>query len=117
MSKIPSQLFASIIVSTSGITLVESIRFVVSVRGLCHAKRGDELNRNLATNLITPTVNRNDLLDVKCTARHADLVERADLLREVLADILVLVADHVGRFYGETYCGAEGTGNKERRRR
>ena len=29
-----------------------------------------------------------------------------DLLRQELANRLILVADYVGRFYTETYCGA-----------
>lgn len=54
----------------------------------------------------------------KCHRRTgANIDERVKEERVLGRDILILVADHVGRFHTETYCGPEGTGNKERRRR
>ena len=56
--------------------------------------------------------NRQKLLDIEITTRHADLIERADLLRGILPNRLVLIADYVGRFDAEAYCGAGGLAQK-----
>lgn len=55
--------------------------------------------------IITSVINRDELLDVECAIVNADLIERADLLGKVLPDGFRLVADNVGRFDTEAYCG------------
>ena len=87
-----------------------SIPFAFTIVGIATGEStcvGVELNVNLTiTNIITLTIHGDELLDVERTASHANLVECASLLRQTLANVLALVADYVGRFDTETYCGA-----------
>ena len=72
-----------------------------------YAEAGVELNvHRTVTDVVAFAVNGKELLDVERTALNADLIERADLLRGKLAHRLILVADYVGRFDAEAYCGA-----------
>ena len=103
-----NEFFRVLVIPTShGLLLVEFLRPIVRIRGLKSAKSTLKLNIDgTLTNKVTVAINGDKLLDVKRTARHADGIERADLLREVFANRLILVADYVGRFDAEAYCGA-----------
>ena len=103
--KISNQLISLFIVPTGRAVIIIFVLAIVGVTRQKNAKRALELNIDVTiADIVAFAVIRNEFGEFKTTT--ADCIKRADLLREVFADALILVADYVSRFNAETYCGA-----------
>ena len=102
---IRDQFVGLLVVPSSGAIIIILILAIVRIGMIKNTEGSLELDVDFTiTDIVAIAVIGDEFGKFKSTA--ADSIESAYLLRDVLAYVLILVADHVGRFDAEAYCGA-----------
>ena len=105
-SEVGNEFILHFVIPTSRRIVIVLILAVICVACLKSSQRALELDIDFAiTDILALAIDGDEFGKFQTAA--TDCIEGADLLRQELTHCLILVADHVGRFDTEAYCGAE----------